>query len=221
MAQSRNHIAGGVFLITVGIVLFFNELGYPFLEGAMWGAFVLFVLSMITFWGFFQDRAPWKVILGTFLLFLSATVFAERMGYIYGDYTGSLVLWSLSAAFLSVFLIKRDQWWAIIPGGILFTLGLIVALEAGWYINEDFIPVVLFFGISFPFWVLYFMRNEINKLAWAIWPAALLSLFAVMMFGKVYYWDFEDFFFPGLLIVIGGLLIFRSLKKGGKPDPGL
>lgn len=221
MARSKNHFAGGILLIAIGIILFLNELGYPFLEGPVWGAFVLFALSMVAFWGYFQDRAVWKIVVGTFLLFLSGTILAEHMGYIYGDYTGTLVLWCLSAAFFTVFFLKREQWWAIIPAGVLFTLGLIVALEAGWYIDDDFIPVVLFLGISFPFWMLYFMRNDINQLGWAIWPAALLLLFAVMMFGKVYYWDFEDFFFPGLLIVVGALLIVRSLKKNSKPNPGM
>ncbi|KAA3620410.1 MAG: hypothetical protein DWQ05_00265 [Calditrichaeota bacterium] len=221
MAKSNNQVIGGIFLIAIGAILFLNELRYPFLDGAVWGAFVIFVFSMIAFWGYFQDRAPWKLILGIFLLFLAAIILAEQMGYIYGDYRGAFVLWSLAAAFLGVFFIKRDQWWALIPAGVLATLGLIVTLEAGWYFNDDFIPVILFFGFSTPFWILFFLRNDTNKLGWAIWPAAILLIFSVMLLGKVYFWDFEEFFFPGLLILIGGLLIFRSLRKDRNPGPGL
>ncbi|KAA3660432.1 MAG: hypothetical protein DWQ10_06680, partial [Calditrichaeota bacterium] len=103
MAKSKNQIMIGLFLITIGAVLFLNELRYPFLDGAVWGAFVLFAFSMIAFWGYYQDKAPWKIVLGIFLLFLAVIVYIEHMGFIYGDLTGSLVLWSLSAAFLAVF----------------------------------------------------------------------------------------------------------------------
>lgn len=210
----------GVFLIAIGAVLFLNELRYPFLDGAIWGAFVLFCFSLIAFWGYSQDKAPWKVMLGTFLLFLSIIVIVEHMGYLYGDLTGTLVLWSLAAAFLTIFLLKREQWWAIIPGGILFTIGLVVLLESGWYIDQDYYPVILFTGFSLPFWLLYFIRNEKNKLSWAIWPASILLAFAALLLGKVYFWDFDEFFFPGLLILIGGGLVYRSLKRDGKPHPG-
>jgi hypothetical protein len=41
----------------------------------------------------------------------------------------ALFLAALSLAFWAVYLTRREQWWAIIPGGALATLALVAALD--------------------------------------------------------------------------------------------
>ena len=75
----------------------------------------------------------WMAIPGFVLLGLSGTIFAEEIltGFPFG---GSIFLGSIGMAFITVYAMNREHWWAIIPGGVLFTLSAVAGLDevTGW-----------------------------------------------------------------------------------------
>ncbi len=81
-------------------------------------------------------------------------------------------------AFLSTFYSDRSAWWAIIPGVILFGLGVFIAMNE---LAPGFSGVVggaIFLGtISLAFWLVY-LANRANW--WAIIPAGVMATLAII-----------------------------------------
>jgi hypothetical protein len=82
------------------------------------------------------------------------------------------------AAFLWVFARDRQQWWALIPGFVLLSLGLLIGLEAvsprlaGVWGGPLFLG-----GISAAFWAVYATRREFW---WAVIPGGVMLTLAVV-----------------------------------------
>jgi len=96
--------------------------------------------------------------------------------------TGPLVLGIPGLIFAQVFIGNRDQWWAIIPGGVLLTLaaiafidGLLPRVETGW---------LFFFGLAVTFGLVW--RETGHAQQWArVVAVVCLALAGVTLFGSL------------------------------------
>ncbi len=81
-----------------------------------------------------------------------------------------IVLFSVALPFLVVFLINRNNRWALIPASILAGVGLIPVLAVR--LNGELMAAAILFLISLPYFVVYFWsaRNW-----WALIPAGILA----------------------------------------------
>jgi hypothetical protein len=69
---------------------------------------------------FLTDRGHWWALIPALtMLGVAAGVFLEGVGAISGTAVAGFVLGGISLGFLSIYLIDREQWWALIPGGIM------------------------------------------------------------------------------------------------------
>jgi hypothetical protein len=69
---------------------------------------------------FVTDRGHWWALIPALtMLGVAAGVFLEGVGAIGGTAVAGFVLGGISLGFLSIYLIDREQWWALIPGGIM------------------------------------------------------------------------------------------------------
>src|SRR5690606_41960036 len=72
-------------------------------------------------------------------LFPYTTLFRSDLWFVRrnpGDIVGAYVMFAIALPFLYVYLRNRENWWALIPGGIMLTIG--VGLLAGAF--EIIIP---------------------------------------------------------------------------------
>ena len=77
-------------------------------------------------------------------------------------------LGALGLAFFAVYLTGRERWWAIIPGGVLITLGLVAALTTRFGVVDN--GGVLFAGIGVTFLLVGILSNA----RWAYIPGVTL-----------------------------------------------
>ncbi len=77
-------------------------------------------------------------------------------------------------AFLYVFAVNQEQWWAVIPGFVL--LGLAVLIGLGDKL-DSWGPALFLGSIGLAFWVIFIVRRAFW---WAIIPAGTLSTLAVV-----------------------------------------
>lgn len=77
-------------------------------------------------------------------------------------------------AFLCVFAMNQQQWWAVIPGFVL--LGLAVLIGFGDKLGS-WGPALFLGSIGLAFWVIFVVRREFW---WAIIPAGTLSTLALV-----------------------------------------
>jgi hypothetical protein len=123
----------------------------------------------------FESRIVWGIllILGGLLFLLENLAILSISGLFWA------ILFALAGlAFLSTFFSDRSAWWAIIPGVVLLTLGVFIAMSE---LAPGFSGVVggaLFLGsISLAFWLVY-LANRSNW--WAIIPAGVMATLAIV-----------------------------------------
>ncbi|HHY57440.1 MAG TPA: hypothetical protein GYA08_18610 [Chloroflexi bacterium] len=193
---------GGFFLLQVsGILGALSDLFWSLAFGAAGAAFLyVFLTGLHTRW--------WAAIPGFTLLGLAATVFYSRFAPpMLSGMTGAIFLGSIGAGFLAIFVTNPRQWWAIIPGGALFSVAGVAAVDAMpfRFINP---ASVLFIGLSVTFGVLGLLSTYLGQnLRWAYIPAAILlvlGLVVVTPFVGALAW-----LWPLALIGAGAYLILR------------
>jgi hypothetical protein len=200
----------GLTLAGAGVLFLLQNLGLlGTLENAFWA--LLFGAGGVGFLAALaRNRAHWWaaipgcVLLGIGLLIALndlAPAFTQTWG-------GALFLGMIGLGFWVVYLACRACWWAVIPGGALFTLALIAGLsesmagqDLGW---------VLFLGLSATFGLVYLLPTDAGRMKWAIYPAAALLVMAVLVMTAMA--EMVNLLWPAALILAGVYMMYRTLR---------
>ncbi len=138
----------------------------------------LFVFAAILFFGGFA-RTPaewWRVIPGWTLLALAVILLLSTLA-VDQRWLGATVFGGLALAFAHVYLTDRvGRWWALIPGGFLLVLGLVIGLSV-WIDRIEWLALLLFGGLSLVFFLLFLLHR---RQWWAVLPGGVLFAFAAL-----------------------------------------
>lgn len=200
----------GVLLIALGAFFLLQVTGiFGALSGLFWslafaagGAVFLYVFltNLHTHW--------WAAIPGFTLMGLAALIFYDRFAPpFFADLGAAMFLAAIGAGFLIIFFTNREQWWAIIPGGVLFSVaGVVVVDNTGFaFLNP---ASVLFIGIGLTFGLLGLMSTYLNtNLRWAYIPAAIMLVMGVVIFTP--FVGALNWVWPLALIGVGAWLVLR------------
>lgn len=105
-----------------------------------------------------------------------------------------------------IYFTGRGRWWAIIPGGVLITLGVTSVLDEMTGMETG---GMLFLGLGITFLLVAFLPAPINR-SWAIFPAA-----ALLVLGALLGTTFEglaDYIWPAALFIAGAYLIWTFFR---------
>jgi hypothetical protein len=123
-----------------------------------------------------ESRILWGclLILGGILFLLQNLHLIEFGGLFWA------ILFGLgSVFFLSIYFTNRMNWWALIPGIVLFSIGLLIALS---YLAPAFAEIwggsLVLGGIGLSFVLIYLVNRQ---MWWAIIPAGVLISLALML----------------------------------------
>lgn len=207
----------GVFLLVVGLFLQLKALN---LFGAwgdlVWGA--LFAAAGLGFviWFAFDLSRWWRVIPGFTLLAVGALLMLQSQKIHMEAWSSPLVLLGVALGFWAVLLTRREQWWAVIPAGMLTVIAVLLRF---WSSLEDSSRLaVLFGGIGLVFLLLYAIRFGQQDTRWAAIPAgALLLLGLVTAMQTLLLPELVGRWWPILLVVAGVGLIALSLGLRAAP----
>ena len=205
-------VVGGVLLIGFGLLFFLQSLGVTQALGSgfLWG--VLFGAAGLLFlYAFLRDREQWWAIfpampmLGIATLMLLDAI-APAVSAVVG---GALFLGLVSLGFWMVYYVRRDFWWAIIPGGAVGTTAVIALLANIVPAAET--TALMLMGVGLTFLVLYFLPEGRGRQPWAIIPGGILIIIAALT--GIAFGTMARFFWP-LVFILGGLfLVLRSRKS--------
>jgi hypothetical protein len=200
-------LLGGLFLVqqlfnlpihigSVIVAMFFLLAGLAF----------LYVLSSNTannWWA----AIPGMVLIGLGVL-IASSEFLPEFGNVYG---GSLFLGFIGLAFLLVLLIKPQNWWAVIPAGVLFTLAGVAGMNH-FFSNGFATGSIFFLGIGLTFAVVGLMPvGRAEKWPWI--PAGICVVMGTLLMigsGELVNSVF-GFIWPAILVLGGGYMIVHSL----------
>jgi hypothetical protein len=200
----------GLALVGAGALFLLQNLGFlgP-LENAFWAlifgaAGVGFLAALVrnqTHW--------WAAIPGCALLGIGLLIALDDLApALAGGWGGPLFLGMLGLGFWVVYLVRRAYWWAIIPGGALFTLALVAGLsdtmageDGGW---------VFFLGLSATFGLVYLLPTNEGRMRWALYAAAALLAMALLVMAAM--GQVVNLLVPAALILAGVYLMYRTMR---------
>jgi hypothetical protein len=119
---------------------------------------------------------------------------------------GVIILGGIGLAFLLVYLSNRENWWAIIPAGVMLTLTAIVALQdlaTGFEVGG-----LLFLGLGLTFIVVAVLPTQHGQMKWAFIPAGVLLAMGLLITAALS--DLINYIWPVVLILAGLFLVLRT-----------
>jgi hypothetical protein len=223
MKRISEAVGWGIFLLLAGVFLLLKNLGVfgPWAEAA-WAA--LYAVAGLGFlvWFFMGTENWWRAIPAFTLLGIGGGLFMAWRNPAWVDYGPSLALAGIALGFWAVLIVRREQWWALVPAGALTTVAILLALWGRLALAGRM--AVLLVGMGLTWLLLYALRYNQRDTRWASVPAgALLLLGGVTLIGAlsmpalVRNWWPIALVVAGLVAVIGGL----ATRKPAGPAPVL
>jgi hypothetical protein len=208
MKRLESRVLWGLLLIVGGILVLLESLGVLAVGDIVWPA--LMGSASLVFLLLFL-RAPrtnwWAAIPGFVLLGLTGTIIIDDLiPGTQGDWGGAVFLGGIALGFWAVYLASPENWWAVIPGGVLLTLALIAGLSSVFEGLE--MGGVFFFGMGLTFALLAILPTPEGRLTWAMIPAAALLLAGALVFAAAA--QLINYLWPVLLILGGLYLLYRA-----------
>lgn len=202
MRRYDSRLIIGVLLVLGGILALLDTIGiisdaWGLFGGVAFGAGGLAFLYMLI-----NDRRNWWAAFPAFtLLGLSLASFLPESLEAYDRLAFFL---GISLAFWWVYFTNPvEQWWAIIPGGVLLTLGAVFTVEdlsgmdTGW---------LLFLGLGVTFLLVALLPGGKGR-SWGFIPGIILVLFGSLLATRNS--DITQYLLPAALIAFGGYFLWR------------
>jgi hypothetical protein len=207
----RFFVGGGLLLL--GIVALLQVLGLFPTDGTF-GAIVFGILFAgvgIAFLSLLANGRQnwWAVIPGMVLLSLGVLIllggFAPGLADVVG---GAIFLGGISVAFWLVFFLIPQNWWAIIPAGVLMTLAAVTVIPDTASIETG---GIFFLGLALTFLALALISVEGKRMTWPLIPGGILLIMGIMLL--LTQTDLINFIWPIALILIGLFLVLRPYLR--------
>jgi len=197
-------VVGALFMLqTVGVIEGVLPLLWVLIFAASGGIFLYF------FW--MKREQWWALIPGFALIGLGGLIAMSEYGPSeLEDLAATLFLGSIGLSFLIIYALNKENWWAIIPGGVLMSVAVMVGLEP-LLGDSDLIVSVFFLGLALTFGVLALIPTPSGRMRWAWIPAGVMFVMSVVFFGVAvaafkYIW-------PVAIIVVGLYILYRALFR--------
>jgi hypothetical protein len=200
--------------LVIGTILLLQSLNIitAQISSAIWG--ILVGVAAIAFLAQYQSYRDqwWWLIPGGTLLFISIANLGEAfLPSMFNPWEDLLVLGGIGLSFLIVYFNNRDQWWALIPAGVLLTLGGISTIENLMTPNFD-TDSLLFIGLGLTFLVLYFLPRRAGRMRWAIFPGVALLFFGLFQAMESQQ-EFLKIAGPVVIVLVGLVFLVRSFRR--------
>ena len=180
-------------------------------RGEVIGALVMFAIGLPFLIVFLWNRKnTWGLIVAFILASVGVipllTTFQAK-----GETIGAFVMFAIALPFWVVFLVSRQNWWAVIPAGILTSVGATVFLIGIWNFDDAGVAMLngaMNLGIAATFFLLWLRRGD-HPVDWAKYPAVAFLIFGAitLIFGTSF-----NLYWPFLLIAAGILVLLFNLR---------
>ncbi len=212
MAHLHTRTIVGLVLIFLGLALLGDNLNLFQIREAFLVSGALAVAGLAFLYSGLREKRKSRIFTGAVLLFFAALFVLVELDILDSDYIGPVFLWTPGVLFLAAYASNHEKnWWAIIPGGILLTVGTAAFLDIGWWFDDDWVPVVLMGGFSLTFAAVYFARVATGQpAAWALFVSAIFAVICLVVISEQL--DLDDFIMPVVFIAIGLYLIIRGYR---------
>ncbi|CAN5552703.1 hypothetical protein BH10CHL1_BH10CHL1_24050 [soil metagenome] len=204
-------IVGGILL------LLFNFDSFAHYE--RWTQYILAgllaVLGVVFLVAFLSSRQHWwRLIPGWTLLALAVMIYLSTGLTINGQQTAPILFVGLACAFGHIYLLDRaERWWAILPGGFMLVLAIVIGMS-----NAIAHLEILFIGMGLVFFLLYVADGR-RRQWWALIPGGVLTLFGCFVFAASYGEQYAIVRWWPILLILIGLVFGWQATRRSPPQP--
>jgi hypothetical protein len=208
----------GVIVLVFGALLLLQQLNVIAIHGDIWtfiiSAFfatagVAFLLVLISNKKNWWAAIPGMTLIGLAFLIGSSILFP---GLASADIAPAIFMAFIGAAFWIVYFLDIQNWWAIIPGGVLLSIAALIAVGSAG--NGNLGVGLMFTGMALTFGLVALLPNGGKHLNWAFIPAGVLLVMGLAFLFSVGSWF--RYLLPGGLIVVGIFLIVLTVLRRKK-----
>lgn len=197
-------IPGGVMLFLALVTLMVDTVG-----GEWVGAMFLLLFGLAFLAVFFNNRTrTWALIVAYVFGVLSIAPMLAAGGEI-AAYFGSVFLFAVALPFFILYFRSAENWWAIIPAGVLSVVGVVATLAIAGLINDSssggYVNAFLMGGLAVTFAVLWLRHNK-------AWARVVTIVLAVLAVASVFFVSYYEIFWP-VAIILGGLYLFITALR--------
>jgi MFS family permease len=171
------------------------------------------------FAGYLSNRTMWwRLIPGWTLLSVAGMVLLSTLPAVNPLLIPALLFVGLALAFGNIYLVnRRDNWWAIIPGGFMLVLSVVISLNTV-VDSLEILGAVLLAGMGLVFFLLSVLGPE-RAQWWPLIPGLVLVLFGLFILTSSN--ESESVllrWWPVILIVIGLGMGWRAMRHTPRQD---
>ncbi len=202
-AWSISLVAGGIFLLLFNLGWLDAYAPWPLLLLAAACA----VSALFFFAAFGRDRQEWWRLLPAWTLVSLATMaLTSALAEADRAFIAAQVFAGLALAFGHIYLLARhERWWAILPGGFMLVLALVVGASA-WVTATELLAALLFVGLGLVFFLLYLLDQK-RRQWWALIPGSVLLVFGALALSADRMQDAGFVRWWPLLLIVAGLFV--------------
>jgi hypothetical protein len=164
-----------------------------------------------------MKKIEWRLVIGIIMLAFGGLMLLQSLHVLpssnnFGEMLVSLMFIAGGSIFLmQLFVDMVKNWWAVIPAGALFSLGIIIFGDSYFPRLMDQIGGGIFLGgIAAAFWAAYFIRKP--DFWWALIPAGVLTTLALIAIEPV-----SNILPADFLFLFGTSATFASIAFTVKP----
>jgi hypothetical protein len=202
-------ILWGLLLIVAGVLFLLDLVEYISIGDYQW-AIILGIGGLAFLSVFIADRNQWWALFPSFALLIGAAVLFLETAFpeLPSDIGGAIAMGGIGLAFLIIYLINTDNWWALIPAGVLISLSLGLGLSV--FIEGLEVGGVLLIGLGLTFGLIGMVPTKQGRMRWAFIPAVVLL--AIGFFMVIASFNLFLYLWPLVLIAVGALIIYGVIR---------
>ncbi len=193
-------------LLLIALVLLCTEvlgLGDDFIAVVLMPGFAIPFLYV-----YLKKKERWWALIPAYVFLLIGLLITLDEFFVFGDkFIAPGILGGIGLPFLYVYFRNRDNWWALIPAYTLLALGTMIGLLVFNLLSGLAVPAFILLAIAIPFFFVYGLNQQKS------WPLIPGGITALMGMGFLLGTDFGKYLFPAVLVLVGGWLLVRVIRK--------
>jgi len=202
-------IVGGLLLVALGVLLFLNNLDVIDLDWSLLIGPIIALGGLVFLFVYIFDRKNWWALIPALtLLGLGATILLDALNIPFAEtISGAILFLAIGLSFWLIYINNSSNWWAIIPGGVLWSLAAVTLMPEGTWISRG----IFFLGLGLTFLLVYLLPKPEGRMKWALYPA--VALFLVGLLASIGASNLIKFIWPVVLLAGGVVLLYFAIRK--------